>query len=71
MKKRMKAIVALVGVLMAILFSASFATRATSLSSLTSDSIKDKQNQISQAEDEKKKLQSSLTDIQNIKKELE
>lgn len=38
---------------------------------VTSDSIKDKQNQISAAEEEKKKLQAGLTDIKKMKEELE
>ena len=38
---------------------------------VTSDSIKDKQNQISAAEEEKKKLQEGLTDIKKMKEELE
>lgn len=44
---------------------------ATSLSSITSDSIKEKQNQLSQAEKEKKELQNSVSDLQKLKKELE
>lgn len=44
---------------------------ATSMSSITSDSIREKQNQISQAENEKKALQNNLSDLQKIKKELE
>ncbi len=44
---------------------------ATSLSSITSDSIKEKQDQLSQAEKEKKELQNSVSDLQKIKKELE
>ena len=43
----------------------------TSLSSITSDSIKEKQDQLSQAEKEKKELQNSVSDLQKIKKELE
>lgn len=44
---------------------------AINFSSATSQSIKDKENQISAAEDEKDKLQDMLTDIKKIKKELE
>lgn len=44
---------------------------ATTFSDVTSDSIKDKENQISQAEDEKEKLQGMLTDIKKIKEQLE
>lgn len=44
---------------------------ALTLSSVTSDSIKEKEEQIRQAQEEKKSLQSGLSDLQNIKKELE
>lgn len=44
---------------------------ATSMSSITSDSIKEKEEQISKAEDEKKQLENNLSDLQEIKKELE
>ena len=44
---------------------------AITMSSITSDSIKEKEQQISQAKDEKKQLQSGLTNLQKIKKELE
>lgn len=43
----------------------------TSASSITSASIKDKQNQISQAEKEKEAMESQITDLQKLKKELE
>ena len=44
---------------------------ATGNQALTSDSIKDKQNQISKAEKEKETLKNSLTDLKSVKKELE
>ena len=44
---------------------------ATGSSSLTSESIKDKENQITQAQKEKENLKNGLTDLQKIKKELE
>lgn len=44
---------------------------ATTISSITSESIKEKEEQISQAEEEKEELESSLSDLQEIKKELE
>lgn len=44
---------------------------AASMSSITSDSIKEKENQISAAQKEKENLQSSLTDLQKLKKKLE
>ncbi len=45
--------------------------KSTGSTTLTSDSIKDKQNQISQAEKEKKNLQNNLTDLEKVKKQLE
>ena len=42
-----------------------------SLSSITNDNIKEKQNQISQSEDLKKQLQNNITNAKNLKKELE
>ncbi len=44
---------------------------ATNKSSLTSDSIKKKEEQISQAEKEKELLEGNLSDLKGIKKELE
>ncbi len=44
---------------------------ALTLSSITSDSIKEKEEQIRQAQNEKKSLQNGLSDLQNIKKDLE
>lgn len=44
---------------------------AVTFSSITSDSIKEKEGQIAQALDEKKQLQNGLTNIKNIKKNLE
>lgn len=44
---------------------------ATSISSITSDSIKEKEDQIKAAEKEKEGLKNSLSDLQKIKKELE
>lgn len=44
---------------------------STSAATVTSDSIKAKENQISQAEKEKKALENSLSNLQQIKKELE
>lgn len=44
---------------------------ALTLSSITNESIKQKESQISQAQDEKKKLQSGLTNMKNLKQELE
>lgn len=44
---------------------------ATNMASITSDSIKEKENQITKAEQEKKNLQNNLSDLQKIKKDLE
>lgn len=44
---------------------------ATSLSSITSDSIKEKEGQIDQAQKDKENLQKTLTDIKKMKEELE
>ncbi len=44
---------------------------ATNMSSITSDSIKEKEQQISQAEKEKENLKNNLSNLQQIKKELE
>jgi len=40
-------------------------------SGITSDSIKEKEQQISQVQDEKKALQNNLTDLEKVKKQLE
>ncbi len=44
---------------------------AVSLSSITSDSIREKEGEISKAQDEKKQLQAGLTDIKALKEQLE
>lgn len=70
MMKKYRAVIALL--LCAVLILAFPASgKASSLSSITSDSIKDKQNQISKAEKEKKDLQNMLTDVKKIMKNLE
>lgn len=66
----------LIGILTATLFvvlaePASMETKAGTMSSITSDSIKDKEQQIKQAEKEQKELQNSLSDLKSIKKSLE
>lgn len=57
----------------AMSLSGAFKQRASAvtLSSVTSDSIKEKEEQINQAMDEKESLQNSLTDLQSIKEQLE
>lgn len=47
------------------------AVSAVTLSSITSDSIEEKEGQIAQAKEEKEALQNSLSDLQAMKKELE
>ena len=48
-----------------------FGVRAKTLSSITSDSIKEKQDEIDRMEKDKKKLENSLSDLQKMKKDLE
>lgn len=52
------------------IFCSSDATLVTR-AEITSDSIKEKQQQISKAQEEKKKLQNGLSDVKKMKKELE
>ena len=44
---------------------------ATSMSSITSDSIREKQDQISQAQKERETMKSNLSNLEKIKKDLE
>lgn len=46
-------------------------SQAVSLSSITSESIREKEGQISDAQDEKKQIESALTDIKALKERLE
>lgn len=46
-------------------------SRAVTLSSITSESIKEKEGQISEAQDEKKQIEAALTDIRALKERLE
>ena len=57
-------------VLLAVILSQTGEAEAVSLSSITSDSIREKEGQISEAQDEKKQLQSALTDIKALKDQL-
>ncbi|MBR4993963.1 MAG: peptidoglycan DD-metalloendopeptidase family protein [Lachnospiraceae bacterium] len=67
-KRRVPILLALVLFLSVFLSSESMMyTRAE----ITSDSIKEKQKQISQTQDEQKKIQQGLSDIKKMKKELE
>lgn len=70
MKKKRIIIISL-ALALSVLFTSPMDTSATSQSSVTSDSIKEKENQISQAEKEKEQMESQLTDLQKVKKELE
>lgn len=56
---------------LAVMLPASTKTQAVSLKDITSDSIKEKENQISTAQDEKKALQSNLSDVKKIKQQLQ
>lgn len=72
MKKRR---IIMCGIAVIVLCTAFFRTKqdalALTMSSITSDSIRDKEEQIRQAENEKDALKSGLSDLQNIKKDLE
>lgn len=56
-----------------LLFAAAtqIGTSTTTVSAITSESIKEKEEQITQAEKEKELLENNLSDLQEIKKELE
>lgn len=69
MKKRV--IVICLALVMMLTGSMQMKPIVTSASSLTSASIKDKQNQISQAEKEKEAMKNQITDLKKLKKELE
>lgn len=45
--------------------------QATSMSSITSDSIREKQDQINQAQKERETMKSNLSNLEQIKKDLE
>lgn len=72
MKKRKFILCAVAAV---VLCTAFFRTKqdvsALTMSSITSDSIRDKEEQIRQAENEREALKSGLSDLQSIKKDLE
>lgn len=55
----------------ALLINNFSSSSATSYSSITSDSIREKEEGIKKAEEERKELENSLTNAQNIKKQLE
>lgn len=72
MKKRK---VIMCGIAVVVLCAAFFRSKqdasALTMSSITSDSIRDKEEQIRQAENEKDALKSGLSDLQTIKRDLE
>lgn len=70
MKKKFAVLLALV-IAISVFVDRPATTTATSFSSITSESIKDKENQIDQAQEEKENLQNTLTDVKEIKAELE
>lgn len=63
--------VVICGAVMLRLGGASLQASATSLSSITSDSIKEKEDQISRRREEKEGLKDGLSNLQDIKKALE
>ena len=72
MKKRNKVMwVVAVALLCVTFFRTKQDVAALTMSSITSDSIREKEEQIRQAQGEKDTLQSGLSNLQNIKKELE
>lgn len=70
MKKKLAVLLALV-LALAVFVDRPIDTMATPFSSITSESIKEKENQIEQAQEEKENLQDTLTDVKEIKKKLE
>lgn len=70
MKKKLAVLLALV-LALAVFVNRPVDTMATPFSSITSESIKEKENQIEQAQEEKENLQDTLTDVKEIKKKLE
>ncbi|MBO5292341.1 MAG: peptidoglycan DD-metalloendopeptidase family protein [Lachnospiraceae bacterium] len=71
MKKRMRSVICLILAVCAVTGSAQKGyAKTTSLSDITSDSIKEKENQISEAQKEKKVLESGMTDVKKMVAEL-
>jgi len=60
-----------IGLILGLFTAASVETAAVSLSSFTSESIREKEGQISAAQSQRKELQNGLTDIKKMKQELE
>lgn len=71
MRKFIKRIICVVIMLLIAFSTAPSAYAGTSLSAITNDSIKQKQNQISDSENLKKQLQANITNAKKVKAELE
>lgn len=66
-----KHVIGVLAVLLAVSFLLRADCRTAIAQELTSDSIKEKEEQIKAAEEEKKELQDNLTDLKKVKEELE
>ena len=71
MKKRKGWTLGIVLCVVLLLGNAGMEASAVTMASITSDSIKEKEEQIAQAQEEKKNLQNGLSNLQNMKKQLE
>lgn len=71
MKKKRIRVICVALCVMFLVFWNGTETAAVTMSSITSDSIKEKEEQIAQAQEQKKTLQSGLSNLENMKKELE
>lgn len=69
--KHLKKCIGILLLLAVVFLQSSREAEAVSLSSITSESIREKEGQISQAQNEKKQLQSALTDVKALKEQLE
>lgn len=67
--KRILAVCIIIGI--PVFFAPTSTSNAAGTSSVTSESIKEKENQINQAQQDKKNLQGTLSDIKKMKEELE
>ncbi len=71
MKKKISRTACVIVCVILLLSNTGMEALALPMSSITSDSIKEKEDQIAKAEEEKKALQNGLSDLKNMKKELE
>ena len=69
--KKSRIIIAGIIMVSLVIGAENIAVLAKSLSSITSESIKDKEDQIAQMEKDRKNLQNSLSNLQKMKKDLE